>query len=104
MTKGKLGVVVDTDEQELCSVVETFGEASITNCLNVGNVGSCDELFQLSKIVGLSVRIDKLRIDEVFLHSLAGHLEVGNEFGPNLCFVSFAANHNVFAGIFRIDE
>mmetsp|Transcript_41540 Transcript_41540/g.125895 ORF Transcript_41540/g.125895 Transcript_41540/m.125895 type:complete len:264 (+) Transcript_41540:931-1722(+) len=58
VTQSKLGVVVDVCKEDLGRVVQAFGEASITNVLDVRHIRSIHKLFQLSKIICLGKSID----------------------------------------------
>ena len=104
VAQSKLGVVVDAGEEDLGSMVQALVEASVANILDVGHVGSVDELLHLGEVVRLGVRVDELRIEQVHLQRLASHLEVRDKLIPYLGLVRLGAHHDVLAGILGIDE
>mmetsp|Transcript_25810 Transcript_25810/g.40097 ORF Transcript_25810/g.40097 Transcript_25810/m.40097 type:complete len:1000 (+) Transcript_25810:1485-4484(+) len=104
VAESKLGVVVDTLEQDLGSIVKTLGEAAVANVLNVGDIWSVDELLEISQIVCLGIGVDKLSIQKILLQVLACHLKEGNDLSVNLCLVRLGTHPHVFTGIFSTNE
>mmetsp|Transcript_20876 Transcript_20876/g.57702 ORF Transcript_20876/g.57702 Transcript_20876/m.57702 type:complete len:323 (+) Transcript_20876:774-1742(+) len=83
VTECQLGVVVDADEEDLRSLVQTFGETTVANCLDVGNIWSSDKLLHFGQVASLGVSVNELSVDEILLHCLACHEKVRNERGPD---------------------
>mmetsp|Transcript_27593 Transcript_27593/g.79608 ORF Transcript_27593/g.79608 Transcript_27593/m.79608 type:complete len:1497 (-) Transcript_27593:110-4600(-) len=104
VAQSELGVVVDAGEEDLGRMVQALVEASVANILDVGHVGSVDELLHLSEIIRLGKGVYELGIEEILLQGLASHLEVGDELVPDLGLVRLGAHHNVLAGVLGVDE
>mmetsp|Transcript_19096 Transcript_19096/g.34519 ORF Transcript_19096/g.34519 Transcript_19096/m.34519 type:complete len:495 (-) Transcript_19096:2921-4405(-) len=104
VTQGELRVVVDALEENLGCIVETLGETTISNGLDVGNIRPIDKHLKVSQIVNLSVGIDELGVQKILLEILSCHLEIGDELSVNLGLVGLIAHLHVFTSILGIDE
>lgn len=77
--RGQLGVVSETFEQDLSSLVVLLLEASVTNISDISRVGGGDESLQLIQFVALGQRVDQFAVNKLILYLSSAHLKVADQ-------------------------
>lgn len=60
---GKAAVIRDARKEHFGSLKQGLIKATVADTLQVGSMGSVDELLQGTKLTSTSIRVDELRID-----------------------------------------
>ena len=93
---GELGHVVHVLEENAGSLVHLLVEAAVSNDLDLGHVGSADQLLELAQAIQLGEGVGQGGVHTGLLHGLADHLQVADQ--GLVLLVAFSGGDHVHEG------